>query len=144
MFPEYTLDNLPARLSEPARSEVVVLIKERDTPGEGDFTRSEHRRFGKHGGSKETQIEAAGEVVVYWDGGQLRITRRSAYNRRIALLIQSNLSGQPRLKREVKTAFKKKPRPRTEAELKGLRKGNAQRAEEARRRRREKEAEAVP
>ena len=80
--------------------------------------------------------EASGELVVYQDGGQLRITRRSAYNRKIALLIESNPVGQSRPKiRKVPSAFKKKPRPRTEAELEGLRRGNARRAEEARLRR---------
>jgi hypothetical protein len=136
VFTDYNLANLPEGLPEQVRAEVVALIRERDTPGAGDFSRAGHMVFGNYKLSKELQIEASGELVVYQDGGQLRITRRSAYNRKIALLIESNPVGQSRPKiRKVPSAFKKKPRPRTEAELEGLRRGNARRAEEARLRR---------
>jgi hypothetical protein len=144
LFTEYNPDNLPEGLSEPVRAEAVALIKERDIPGAPDFTRTEHQVFGHHGSSKEIQIEARGEVVVYTDGGQLRITRRSAFNRRLRLLLESNPPGQPRPKiREVKTAFRKKARPRTLAELRGLAAGNAKRAAEAAQRRLEREAKTA-
>jgi hypothetical protein len=140
VFIEHNPDNLPDGLSEPVRAEAVALIKERDTPGAPDFTRAEHMAFGHYGLSKEIQIEANGEVVVYQDGGQRRITRRSAYNRKIRLLLESNPPGQPRPKiRTVKTAFMKARRRPTEAELQALARANAARHLEAKLRRQAEE-----
>ena len=130
MFTDYNLANLPEGLPEQVRAEVVALIRERDTPGAGDFSRAGHMVFGGYGLSKEIQLETVGEVIVYTDGGQIRITRRSAYNRKIRLLLESNPVGQPRPKiREVPTRFRKARRKPTEAELRGLAKANEARHE---------------
>ena len=127
---EYTLDTLPEGLSELVFAEAAALIVARDLPDAPDFTRAEHKAWNKYGSSKEIEVEESGEVVVYQDGGQLRITRRSAYNRKIRLLLESNPVGQPRPKiREVPTRFRKARRKPTEAELRGLAKANEARHE---------------
>jgi hypothetical protein len=147
MFPEYVEDTLPEGLPEPLRASIVALIKERDIPGLGDFSRAEHMAFANHKLSKEIQIEEAGEVVTYAAGGQKRIERRSAYNRKIAFILASNPIGatQPKI-RAAPSAFKKaarRARLRTEAELEGLRKGNERRRIEAEARRAAKEAPTI-
>jgi hypothetical protein len=138
---EADLDILPEGL----RAAVAVLVKERDNAELGDFSRAQSMTFFGHGLSKQIQIETTAEVVTYLDGGKKRIERRSAFNRKIRLLIASNPVGAPQPKiREVPTAFvnkPKKPRPRTEAELAGLAKGNERRRAEAEERRRLKAQE---
>jgi hypothetical protein len=146
-FEIVNLDSLPeplrsavvARLqqedAEPLRTTIADCIRERDADPRGSLSRVEHQIFGGFGQSKEIEIEENGEVVVYTDGGKVRIEKNSAYHRKIRLLIESNPAGQLRVKiRKSKTAFKKQPRPRTEAELRGLAKANEARHQEKLRR----------
>ena len=138
-YPEFTVATLPP-LDEPVREAAVVLINRRDTDPEASMSRGGSLVFHGHGMSKELELEASKELVTFSDGGKKRILKRPAYNRLIWLLIQSNPPGRPQPKiRAVETRFQKKaPRPRTEAELRGLAVGRARVAEAARRRREEK------
>lgn len=92
---------------------------------------------------KECQIEApwgestyrakvaSGALHRYLDGARVRITAASFYAHLIELA-----SGAPDKKvRQPASRFQKIARPRTEAELEGLRKANEQRAREAEQRR---------
>jgi hypothetical protein len=142
-FPHYTVDNLPEGLDEGVRVEAVDLIGDRDLPGAGDFLFGEFCEFANCGSSKGRALLQTKEVTGYQDGGRWIVTRKSAFNRRIALLIAANLPGQPRPKiREVKTAFKRKLRVRTPQELAALDRANLAR-HEAKLRRLEEEAKTA-
>jgi hypothetical protein len=138
-YPEFTVATLPP-LDEPVRIAAVELINRRDADPEPSMSRPGSMTFHGHGLSKELQLEASKQLVTFTDGGKKRVLKRSAYNRLIWLLIQSNPPDQPQPKiRAVETRFKKKaPRPRTEAELRGLAVGRSRAAEAARRRREDK------
>jgi hypothetical protein len=85
------------------------------------------------GQTKVIKLEKAGLLHRYTDGSSVRITTASIYEYLIACA-----AAPPRKVREPAAKFrhaKKAPRPRTEAELEGLRKGNAKRAAEAQARR---------
>ena len=102
-----------------------------------DLPRKEAYRAAVVGATKGGQLEADGVFEAFNDGTRVRITSRSIARRRLALVILSRPpDGRPRLKiREPRARFQKVPRPRTEAELEGLRKANAARAREAEQRR---------
>jgi hypothetical protein len=131
MFPEIDLD----KLSEPSRSTIAWLIQQAENDPAASFSRVECMEFFGHGLSKQLAREASGELVVFMDGGKRRIEKRSAYLRLIRLIIESNPPDAPMPKREVKTRFRRRARPRTEAELEGLRKANERRHIEAEERR---------
>jgi hypothetical protein len=106
-----------------------------------DLSRVETRHVSNVKATKELELEAAGIFEAYADGTRMRVTTRSIARRRIALAILSHPVDGPRPKiRQPSGRFQKTIRPRTAAELAGLARGNAKRAEEARRRREAKAA----
>jgi hypothetical protein len=138
MFTQADLD----ALDEPLRSAVAAVLARRDADPAASLSRTECMQLFGHGMSK--QIEVEDELVTFTDRGKRRVEKFSAYDRLIRLLIASNPAGKPSAKiREVSTRFRKKVRPRTEAELEGLRKGNEARRLEAERRRAAAAAEPV-
>ena len=72
----------------------------------------------------------------YLDGSSVRITAKSFYAHLIALANAPARQG----RKPSKTSFQKHPRPRTEAELRGLEIGNQRRREEAQLRKGAKQA----
>jgi hypothetical protein len=121
------------------------VIVDTDTPAAADFraqwaadpaaskTRKEAAVIINCGQTKLIELEKLGVLRRYTDGASVRITTASIYQYLIALANEP-----PRKVREPAASFrraKKAPRPRTEAELQGLRKGNAKRAAEAQARR---------
>ena len=87
-----------------------------------------------HGMTRQVWIEHAGEVESFLDGSVRRISTASICRRLIALAILSHpVDGPERKARQPARRYQ--PRPRTPAELEGLRRGNQQRAEAARERR---------
>lgn len=101
-----------------------------------DLPRKEGHREAGVGPTKGDQLEAAGVFEAYVAGSRVRITSRSIARYRLALAILSHPTDGPRLKiRQPSERYQKRARERTEAELEGLRRGNEQRAEQARRRR---------
>jgi hypothetical protein len=132
MFCESDLD----ALGETLRSAVVAVMARRDADPSASLSRADCMALFGHGLSKQISLEEAGVFVTFSDGGKRRIEKNSAYDRLIRLLIESNPTGQAPTKiRTVATRFQKKPRPRTPAELEGLRKGNETRRLKAERRR---------
>jgi hypothetical protein len=123
------------KLTEPSRSTIAWFIQQAENDPAASFSRAQCMDFFGHGLSKQLEIEASGELVVFMDGGKRRIEKRSAYLRLIRLIIESNPPDAPVPKREVKTRFRKKIRPRTAAELEGLAKANEARRLEAQARR---------
>jgi hypothetical protein len=88
------------------------------------------------GPSRQIELEAEGVLHSYLDGSGRRVLVSSIYARMIAQAIASHLlNGPPARFRQPSKRFSHKPRPRTESELEGLRKGNERRREEARARR---------
>jgi hypothetical protein len=101
-----------------------------------DQSRKQAQFYGGVGPTKELQLENVGIFEAFADGVRVRVSSRSIARRRIALAILSHPAVGPRLKiRQPKARFQKRPRPRTPAELEGLRRGNEQRAEKAQLRR---------
>jgi hypothetical protein len=101
-----------------------------------DVSIKETQRLTGLGQTKTRELIAAGVLEAFNDGTRIKVTRRSIARRRIALAILSHPADGPRLRiRQPKERFQKAVRPRTEAELEGLRKGNAARAREAEQRR---------
>jgi hypothetical protein len=124
------------KLSEKARAIVKTLLACQAADPRLSVTRQECMRIDPHGVSKQIMLEETGAYDVYIDGGQRRILVASIYNRMIAAVIASHpADGPPAKVREVATSFKKKARPRTEAELRGLAQANEARRLEAQARR---------
>jgi hypothetical protein len=97
-----------------------------------------------HGQTRQIWIEQAGEVESYLDGGARRISAASICRRLIALALLSHpLDGPERKARLPAARYQRRPRERTEGELRGLAEGNRQRAEMARRRREAQTADRV-
>jgi hypothetical protein len=97
--------------------------------------------LGDIGSTKEIQLEQAGEIDSFLNGSVRHVTTGSILRYLIRRVILSHPADAPVAKvRKPKGMFKAKPafkapRPRTEAELEGLRKGNAKRRLEAQTRR---------
>jgi hypothetical protein len=133
----------PTKLSERARPLVEALLRLKAAESRLHVSRTECMKIDPHGLSKQIMLENAGEYNVFIDGGQKRIFTDSIYDRMIRAVIATYpIGAAPRKAREVSTKFKKKARKRTAAELAGLAKANARRAEEARLRRKEAVAAA--
>jgi hypothetical protein len=96
------------------------------------------------GATKRGQLAATGQIDSYLDGSLRLFTVASIFRYKIRQAIASHPLDAPVVKaRHPVGEFKratKAPRPRTPAELEGLRKGNAKRAAEAQARRAAKEA----
>ena len=100
------------------------------------LTRREEQALSGHGATRQQSLEESGVLVSYADGSIRRITTRSIARRQIALAILSHPIDGPTLKiRQPSARFKPRRREPTPQELEGLRRGNAKRAEEARKRR---------
>jgi hypothetical protein len=96
------------------------------------------------GPTKEFWLEDAEILDTYNDGAHKRITNRSIARYLIALALLSHPIDAPPTKiRRPTMRFQKRPRPRTEAELRGLREGNERRHEEAQQRKEAKVAARV-
>ena len=107
-------------------------------------TRKEAQQMLGIGATREIDLERAGELHSYLEGSARRVTVGPIYARLIRLALASHPAGGPAATaRRPAKRFVKQPRPRTEAELRGLAIGRARFAEEARRRREEK-AKAAP
>jgi hypothetical protein len=103
------------------------------------MSRKECERNGGWGPTQEIALEGSGQLESFLDGAKRRITTKSFVRRMIALAIATYpLDGSERKARQPAARFQKAARPRTEAELAGLAKGNAARREGKQRR----EAEA--
>jgi hypothetical protein len=88
------------------------------------------------GATKELALEQNGEIDSFLDGPVRRITTASIYRRQIRQAIASHpVDGGPTKARQPSHRFVKKPRPRTESELRGLAIGNERRKREAEARR---------
>jgi hypothetical protein len=131
-----------AALSPIARPMVEELLRQKASDPRLSVTRQECMRIDPHGQSKQIQLEQAAEYQVFNEGGVKRILTGSIYDRMIRNIIATYPADAPPAKvRESKSAFRKKPRRRTPAELRGLAEGNRQRAEAARARREAKQSE---
>jgi hypothetical protein len=86
---------------------------------------------GGWGASSQRVKIQSGALHRYVDGSSVRITAKSFYAHLIALANAPARQG----RKPSTTSFQKQSRPRTEAELEGLRKANAARAREAEQRR---------
>jgi hypothetical protein len=87
---------------------------------------------GGWGPTTQRKKQAEGCLNVYRDGTRVMNTAKSFYAH-----LRDLASAPPRKVRQPKTMFKPLPRPRTPAELGGLRKGNEGRALEGAQRRKE-------
>jgi hypothetical protein len=82
-------------------------------------------------GTKYADLVKSGGLATVVDGRERKTVVASIYDRLLELICASHPADAPPTKvREVKTVFRRKPRPRTEAELRGLAKGNQRRHEE--------------
>jgi hypothetical protein len=130
----------PARAVSPAGVAMLAALDAREAAdGHLSVPRAIACEMLSVGQSRLIELELAGEVVSYLDGGARRVLTASIYARLRRLVAAAHpLDGpQPKAKSPA-GAFKRvkaPPRARTQAELEGLRKGNAKRAEEARLRR---------
>ena len=128
---ERGVDDAGVPLGPLARSITVDTIKWLGAASLDQSRVQTHQRIANLGPTKVLELGAAGVLEEYADGSRIRITSRSIARRRIALAILSHPANGPRLKiREPSARYQKRPRERTEAELRGLRQGNAQRHEE--------------
>jgi hypothetical protein len=138
MFSQADLE--AAGLPEPLHSAIAAVMQRRDADPAASLSRPECQGLFGHKQSKQIALEASGELVTFVDGGKKRIEKHSAYDRLIRLLIESASSTKIR---EVPTRFKRKVRPRTPAELRGLEMANERRREEGKARRAQKAKETA-
>jgi hypothetical protein len=135
MVPDFPAD-LPEEISERARPIIKALLVQQAADPRLSVSRAECMQIAAHGLSKQIQLEESGEYHTYVDGGSKRILVASIYARMIRQIKATYpVAGPPAKAREVATKFRKRARPRTAAELEGLRKGNEARRLEAERRR---------
>ena len=100
------------------------------------MSRKECERSGGWGPTHQIVLEGNGELESFLDGSKRRITTKSFVRRMIALALMTYPPGEAERKARLpRERFQKAARPRTEAELEGLRKANAKRAREAEQRR---------
>jgi len=115
--------------------------EEQKRQGSDSRSRKEVQTIFGIGPSKELEVEAAGELDSYLDGCVRRITVESIVRRKIALkLLSYPANGDEAKARQPVTAYRIGRRPRTPAELEGLKRGNEQRALAAKQRREAREA----
>ena len=100
------------------------------------MSRKECERAGGWGPTRQIALENAGELESFLDGSKRRVPTPSFVRRMIALALMTYPLGEAERKARLpRERFQKAARPRTEAELEGLRKANAKRASEAEQRR---------
>ena len=91
---------------------------------------------GGFGQTKAIALQALGVLRSFNLGARVQVSARDVTRYRLAQILLSCPIDGPKLKiRQPAARFRKKVRPRTPAELLGLKRGNEQRAEEARKRR---------
>jgi hypothetical protein len=96
------------------------------------LSRKECEAAGGWSSTQQISLEKRDELESFLDGSRRRIITKSFVRRQIALALMSYpLDGPERKARLPRERFQKAARPRTEAELEGLRKANAKRAREA-------------
>jgi hypothetical protein len=140
---DHGVDSAGAPLSELVRSVAADTIHWLLTTSL-DQSRKGAQFYGGVGPTKELELEAAGIFEAYAANSRICVTSRSIARYRLANAILSHPHGGSRLKiRQPKARFKAQRREPTERELEGLRRGNEQRAEEARQRREAREATRV-
>jgi hypothetical protein len=126
------------------RQPVADTFEEYRRDPRGSLKRKEAEVLFNHGSSKQIEVEKDREVDSFLDGSSRRITTKSAYLRKAALLILAfPPDGLTPKARQPAQSYQKRPRPRTTQELRGLAEGNRQRAEAARQRREAKVADRV-
>jgi hypothetical protein len=88
------------------------------------------------GASRQIELENEGELTTYLDGSRRLVLVTSIYARLVKLVLESHPLDRPakRVRRPTSVFVRQRRKP-TEAELRGLAKGNAKRAAEARARR---------
>jgi hypothetical protein len=137
---EITFDDLDAR----AQPIVISLLVKKEAYPAAAVTRTTCRTE-IDPCSLSTQIarESSGEYETFNDGGQKKIVVDSVFDRMIRAVVATYSTDAPVPKiRASKTAFRRKTRARTPAELRGLATANARRREEALARREAKAATA--
>jgi hypothetical protein len=109
-----------------------------------DLPRKDGHRAAGVAPTKGGKLERDGVLEAYGAEGRIRITSRSIARRRIALAILSHPDDGPRVRiRQPVKRFEKSPRPRTAAELEGLRRGNEGRRLKAQEEQRRREVQAA-
>jgi hypothetical protein len=130
--------------SEPLIDYAITWYREKQRLGILSVSRQECMLIFGHGMTRQILIEQAGELESYLDGANRRISTASVCRRLIALAILSHpLDGPERKARRPAGRYQKHRREPTPQELAGLQRGNAQRAEDARKRREAKVAARV-
>jgi hypothetical protein len=137
---KHGLDAVPTSVSARALiANDLDWLEEQKRQGGDSKSRKQVQTIFGIGASKELLIEA--ELESYLDGYARRITDESICRRKIALkLLSYPANGDEAKARQSGSRYRVAPRPRTPAELEGLRRGNEQRAAEAKQRREAKEA----
>ena len=138
---KHGIDAVPTSAS--ARAQIandLDWLKEQKRQGRDSQSRREVQTIFGFGPSKELVVEAT-ELESHLDGTIRRITNDSICRRKIALKLLSHpVDGDEPKARQPATRYRASPRPRTPAELEGLRKGNERRAADAQQRREAKAA----
>jgi hypothetical protein len=135
-----SFDNILLRddVSDTARRIVADLLAKQKAESRPALSRKDAGALLGVGVTKLLQLEAAGKLDGFLDGASRRITTASLYRYLIGQVIKSHPVDGPAVKvRQPPKQFRraKAPRPRTEAELDGLRRGNERRRLEAQARR---------
>jgi hypothetical protein len=123
-------------LSDEGQAMVAALLEQKVKDPRAALSRKQCMELANHGLSKQIELEQTHEYQAFNDGGLKRILKDSVYDRMIRQVAATHPADVPPAKiREPTTRFTKARRKPTEAELEGLRKGNARRHEEAQARR---------
>jgi hypothetical protein len=121
MTPDPDLDTLDPR----ARPIVKGLVERKHANKQPRFSLKQSCEIQEISPSKHGRLEEAGELLVYRTDGKIWVDPDSAFDRMIREAIAAFPPGEPPAKiREVPTAFRRKTRPRTEAQLAALREHN--------------------
>jgi hypothetical protein len=138
--------SIPSELS-PRAAAIVADIKARFVAEpRATLTRTESLTLGGWKLSTQLNKEKTGAILSILDGSARRIMVRSLYQHLIDLAIASYPVDGPAARarsRQSKTRFRRKPFAPNAAQLEGLRRGNAQRAAEAKKRREATDLEKV-
>ena len=121
MSPDPDLETLDPR----ARPIVERLVERKHANQQPRFSLKLSCAIQEISPSKHGRLEEAGELLVYRTDGKIWVDPDSAFDRMIREASAAFPPGEPPAKiREVPTAFRRKKRPRTEAQLAALREHN--------------------
>jgi hypothetical protein len=136
------LADLVARpMSPAARAAVNDIVSRAERDNRVAVPRAVSQEMQHIGSSRQIELENEGKLTTYLDGSRRLVLVTSIYARLIKLVLESYPLDKPAKRvRRPTTRFTRKRRPPTPAELEGLQRGNAKRAEEARARREAKQS----